>query len=71
MSISRAQRATLKWQIATASGGNACVEVAQTDAGVVVRHSRYPQGAVLRYTVAEWHAFLDGAKKGEFDHLVN
>jgi hypothetical protein len=24
---------------------------------------------VLKYTEAEWRAFLDGAKKGEFDDL--
>jgi hypothetical protein len=27
-------------------------------------------GAVLRFTLAEWAAWLDGAKAGEFDHLT-
>jgi hypothetical protein len=70
MSLSEAQRSTLQWQIATASGGGACVEVAPTDGAVAVRHSKDPLGAVLLYTASEWRAFLDGAKKGEFDYLI-
>jgi hypothetical protein len=31
--------------------------------------SKDPDGPVLMYTPSEWHAFLDGAKKGEFDDL--
>lgn len=37
---------------------------------VAVRDSKDPNGPVLMYTAAEWRAFLDGAKKGEFDNLV-
>jgi hypothetical protein len=37
---------------------------------IEVRDSKDPDGAVLRYTSAEWAAWLDGAKKGEFDHLA-
>ena len=49
------------------SNGN-CVEVANlSDGGVAVRNSRDPLGAVLRFTRDEWHAFLGGAKLGEFD----
>jgi hypothetical protein len=36
---------------------------------VAVRDSKHPNGPVLTYTAAEWYAFLDGAKKGEFDDL--
>jgi Domain of unknown function (DUF397) len=36
---------------------------------VAIRDSKDPKGAVLRYTPEEWDAFLDGAKKGEFDYL--
>jgi hypothetical protein len=28
------------------------------------------QGPVLRFTSAEFAAWLDGARRGEFDHLV-
>jgi hypothetical protein len=36
---------------------------------IAVRDSKDPEGAILTYTAAEWRAFLDGAKKGEFDDL--
>jgi hypothetical protein len=37
---------------------------------VAMRDSKDPGGPVLVYTRAEWLAFLDGAKKGEFDGLI-
>ena len=46
------------------------VEVAQVGDKVAVRHSRRPRGNVLYYSQFEWSAFLDGAKKGEFDKFV-
>jgi hypothetical protein len=56
------------WQKARRSQSNGnCVEVAQLDQGVAVRDSKDPSGAVLVFTPAEWDAFLDGAKGGEFD----
>jgi Domain of unknown function (DUF397) len=49
------------------SNGN-CVEVANLASGAVaVRNSRHPEGPVLRFTPDEWHAFLGGARNGEFD----
>jgi hypothetical protein len=47
-----------------------CVEVAETRGMIAVRDSKDPSGPILTYTRAEWEAFLDGAKKGEFDHLA-
>lgn len=37
---------------------------------VVLRDSKEPDGPMLVYSPDEWLAFLDGAKKGEFDDLV-
>ena len=52
------------------SNGN-CVQVTRLpDGHVGVRHSQPPQGPVLRFTPAEWDAFLGGARNGEFDHLT-
>jgi len=49
------------------SNGN-CVEVtALPSGGVGVRNSRDPDGPVLRFTPAEWRAFIGGARLGEFD----
>jgi hypothetical protein len=45
-----------------------CVEVAFLDQGTVaIRDSKNPAGPQLRFTTAEWSAFLAGAKNGEFD----
>jgi hypothetical protein len=49
------------------ANGN-CVEVASLpDGGIGVRNSRDSEGPVLRFTSDEWHAFLGGARNGEFD----
>ena len=47
------------------------VEFAVLDDGqVAVRNAGDPDGPVLVYTPAEIAAFVDGAKKGEFDDMV-
>jgi Domain of unknown function (DUF397) len=49
-----------------------CVEVADLPGGGVgVRDSKDPAGPALRFTPGEWHAFIGGAKAGEFDHLTS
>lgn len=57
------------WRRSTyCSGANStCVEVSINDAEVIVRDSKDPGGATLRFTVAEWEAFVMGARQGEFD----
>ncbi|MFI9051546.1 DUF397 domain-containing protein [Streptomyces sp. NPDC053427] len=48
-----------------------CVEIARLDDGeVAVRNSRFPDGPALVFTRSEVAAFLDGARKGEFDGLA-
>jgi hypothetical protein len=47
------------------------VEVRRLGEFIEVRDSRDgDDGPVLRFTPAEWRAWLDGARKGEFDHLA-
>jgi hypothetical protein len=49
------------------ANGN-CVEVSDLPGGTVgVRNSRDRDGAVLRFTPDEWHAFIGGVHQGEFD----
>ena len=49
------------------ANGN-CVEVTSLlDGTIGLRNSRDSEGPVLRFTPDEWHAFLGGARKGEFD----
>ena len=58
------------WRKASRSngnGGNNCVEVAFLDDAVAVRDSKDRQGPALMFTQAEWTAFVDSAKEGEFD----
>lgn len=72
MTLSDAERRTLSWLKAhrsTADG--ACVEVASIKGKVAMRDSKDPDGPILVYAPAEFSAFLEGARNGEFDHLVH
>lgn len=57
------------WRKSSASGPHCdnCVEVAFVDNAIAVRDSKNPDGTALIFTQAEWDAFVDGAKDGEFD----
>ena len=58
------------WRTATMSGGGNCVQVKSEDGMIIVGNSRLADGPFLSYSRDEWLAFLDGAKKGEFDDLL-
>jgi len=63
---------TTRWIKSSKSGTNGgnCVEVARLDDGTIgVRDSKNPDEAVLRFTRAEWEAFLDGVAQREFDAI--
>lgn len=51
-------------------GQNCVPVVASGRTGVLMRDSKNRAGPVLMFTPAEWAAFLDEAKSGEFDDLV-
>lgn len=54
-----------------AEGSDEFVEMRRRDEMIEVRYSKGGEaGEVLTFTQAEWDAWLDGAKKGEFDHLA-
>jgi hypothetical protein len=57
------------WRKSTLSLSNGnCVEVADLPNGTIgVRHSKHTRGPVLRFTPAEWNAFVGGVRNGEFD----
>lgn len=60
---------TNEWKKATRSNTTgSCVQVRVTEGGTVeVRDSKHGDASpILRFTPAEWDAFLDGAQKGEF-----
>jgi hypothetical protein len=60
----------LRWIKASMSmPSGACIELAADGDMIALRNSRDPHN-VLHYTHDELAAFLDGAKRGEFDHLL-
>ena len=60
-----------EWVKASASGANGqCVEMRQRGEKVEVRDTKdRGTGPSLGFTRAEFAAWLEGAKQGEFDHL--
>ena len=61
----------LKWQKATASQPvGMCVEVAPYGDGVALRDSKNPEQGAFLYSREEFAAFVDGCRRGEFDHLA-
>jgi len=55
---------------ASAQSGD-CVELSRTGDTIRVRDSKNPDGSMLGFTKSEFAAWLDGAKRGEFDHLID
>jgi Domain of unknown function (DUF397) len=59
------------WVKASLSAGlNACVELAPYGGMIALRDSKDPD-IFLRFTPLEIFAFINGARRGEFDHLVD
>lgn len=44
-----------------------CVDVAKVGDRILVRDSKHPEVPPLSFTLAEWEAFLLGARNNEFD----
>jgi hypothetical protein len=63
---------TTPWIKATASDqGESCVEQRRHAGMIEVRDTKdHGTGPVLRFTPQEFAVWLDGAGKGEFDHLL-
>jgi Domain of unknown function (DUF397) len=60
----------LLWRTAIKSSGSNCIQVARHNDVIMIADSKSPAGPVLSYTLEEFDAFLDGAKKGEFDDFL-
>jgi hypothetical protein len=58
---------TRAWRRSSFCGNDNCIEVMLTGTGVAVRDSKDPSGPVLRFDLAEWAAFVAGARAGDFD----
>jgi hypothetical protein len=60
-----------EWVKSSRSGDSgSCVEMRRAGDLIEVRDSKDRSGPTLRFTLAELEAWIDGATKGEFDHLV-
>ena len=59
----------LAWRIARRCNGGACVRVAVAGETVLIGDSKSPEGPVLSYSRAEWDAFVEGIRQGDFDDL--
>lgn len=66
----RAESSGPHWVKSSLSFANGdCVEVATlADGHIGVRHSQSAEGPILRFTSAEWSAFIGGVRNGEFDN---
>ena len=63
---------SVEWiRSSTAGNSGEYVEMRRIGDVIEVRDAKDGEvGPTLRFTPAEWDAWLDGAKKGEFDHLL-
>jgi 20S proteasome alpha/beta subunit len=71
MSIFEPSLSDIPARTAVKSSGGSCVQVERRDGLIMITHSKHPSGPVLSYTLKEFDAFLDGAKKGEFDDFLS
>jgi hypothetical protein len=60
----------LTWRTALSCDGGACVQVAADQQTILIGSSRQPGGPVLNFDPNEWHEFVAGIKKGDFDDLL-
>jgi Domain of unknown function (DUF397) len=57
----------LDWHRSSTCSDSACAEVAGDEDYVYFRDGKVPDGAVLCFTRAEWEAFREGMRLGDFD----
>lgn len=60
----------LTWRKSSFSDANgACVELAETASGILVRNSNSPEQGTIVFTRAEMAAWIAGCKASEFDEI--
>ena len=69
--LSASERESLSWLRARSSTANGhCVEISSASGNIAIRDSKDPDGPILVCTTSEFRVFLDAARNGEFDTLV-
>ena len=61
---------TAVWLKSSFCQSGECVEVSAVDGMVLMRDSKAPQAGTLRFSSAEFDAFVRGAVAGEFSNLI-
>ncbi len=61
---------SLSWRIAKGCDAGNCVRVAPHDEMIIIGDTKRPHGPVLSYDRAEWVAFVEGIRQGDFDDLI-
>ncbi len=57
------------WRVAGLCDAGNCVRVAASGDVIIIGDSKNPDGSVLTYSRAEWVAFTEGIRQGDFDDL--
>lgn len=65
-----AQDSGIDFRISSYCHHGGCVAVGIDQDEILVRSSRLPDSPVLRFTAAEWDAFVAGVRDGEFDRAA-
>ena len=60
----------LSWRTARRCDVGNCVRVAASTGVIVIGDTKDPDGSVLFKSHPEWLAFVDGVRRGDFDHLT-
>ena len=72
MTTDRTAEAVTPWiKAAASSTSGSCVELRRRSGAVEVRDSKDPHGPVLRFSGAQFAAWLDGADTGELACLID
>jgi hypothetical protein len=57
-----------RWRKSSYSANNsACVEISERPETIALRDSKDPEGPIIEVARADWRAFVDAVKRGEFD----
>jgi predicted secreted Zn-dependent protease len=60
----------VNWRISRTCDSGACVGVARRGASVLIANTNDLKGTIAEFTADEWHQFLAGVKRGDFDGIV-
>lgn len=71
MSVHASGLGGLDWRVSSTCEGGACVGVIRQGEVVMIGNTGSPEGQVSKFTKDEWRQFLTGAKRGDFDSLLD